>query len=382
IRDNSAQPASVLVHQLMDVVNQGWSVNDTATDAAAMLTTEYPLQPFSDAYFNGTFATYAHEWELESHPVDMHPADLPPPEETPTLSLAVLEDFLRNPVRHYLKQRFKSRLYQDDLVNADDEPFGLDGLNNYLLSDRVLQQWQFAPDQPLDTWIDTLQADNRLPLHGFGERTRDALWQTIAPVVQRVETTLGDAIRRPNETLALAITVTLAGQKNLQLEDQLDQLYRLDGQLVQVILRPGAVRKDGRPRWDTLLRAWVRQLAANAQGTALKTVQFGSDSQVSLPALPPDVARQHLTDLVTHWQAGLLRPLPVLPKTALMWLHTEDTAKTRTAYEGGYASSGECSADIARYFPDFEHLADAGFTDWADKLYGPLLTLHQDGDTP
>ena len=49
----------------------------------------------------------------------------------------------------------------------------------------------------------------------------------------------------------------------------------------------------------------------------------------------------------------------------------------REQYEGGYSLTGELEGapELARYYPDFASLLDAGFTDWAEKLYGPMLQL-------
>ena len=69
------------------------------------------------------------------------------------------------------------------------------------------------------------------------------------------------------------------------------------------------------------------------------------------------------------------QPLPLLPKTALCYVQTGDEAKCRELFEGGYNVSGELQSapELQRYYPDFASLLQAGFADWAAKIYGPLV---------
>ena len=59
------------------------------------------------------------------------------------------------------------------------------------------------------------------------------------------------------------------------------------------------------------------------------------------------------------------------------FVQTQDEAKCRELFEGGYNFAGEVESapELQRYYPDFASLLDAGFTDWAEKLYGPMLQL-------
>ncbi|TVP61067.1 MAG: exodeoxyribonuclease V subunit gamma, partial [Halomonadaceae bacterium] len=53
VRDNSVRPPSVLVGQLRDHINSGWTLQSVTKEQtpADALTTQHPLQPFSSAYF-------------------------------------------------------------------------------------------------------------------------------------------------------------------------------------------------------------------------------------------------------------------------------------------------------------------------------------------
>jgi exodeoxyribonuclease V gamma subunit len=62
------------------------------------------------------------------------------------LSLALLQDFLRNPVRHFFTQRLKVYFEAAEAPLADEEPFVLDALQRYTLSDSLLEAALRQPD--------------------------------------------------------------------------------------------------------------------------------------------------------------------------------------------------------------------------------------------
>ncbi|MDP5135042.1 exodeoxyribonuclease V subunit gamma [Rheinheimera baltica] len=381
IRNNSELPPSVLVSQLRDLLNSGWHIAPTAKDnkntVADSLTTVYPLQPFSTQYFNGNFATYAHEWQAAYQPAERPTAPLSPEggDALPVLTLRLLDDFLANPCRHYLTQRFKTRFYRAELAAEDTEPFVLDALQLYqlkqqLLDQLLLNQQAQNDDRYLDAAVSQLAKQARLPLVLFGQLTSAQIAREVDVVFSRYRAAGTHWQRR---TQALPVTLQ-AGV--LQLQDTLSNVYFSDaGQQALILLRPSAIKNKGELRWHTLRSAWLQQLAANAQGEALSIYQYGLDDAVQLLAQPQANAQQQIESLIQSWQSGLAQPLPIMPKTAFCYLQTGDEAKCREMFEGGYQRSGERdnSPELARYYPDFASLMAAGFPDWAEKVYGPLL---------
>ena len=168
VRDNTAQPPSVLVSQLRDYLEAGWGAG-----VVAERSTEHPLQPFSRRYFEQPDAaraetpaeagpalfTHASEWRQahdEAAAVPPLPPSTPLPAFTPDpavpLSLAVLARFLKNPVREFFRSRLDVVFQPVDDLGDDNESFALGGLDEYSLIDGVLQQvlvdWPHA-GQPL-----------------------------------------------------------------------------------------------------------------------------------------------------------------------------------------------------------------------------------------
>ena len=371
IRNNSELPPSVLLSQLMDLLDNGWQ-HPSGQRPSQALCYQYPLQPFSRRYFNGDYATYAYEWQAAHQQAATTQAadsvELP----LPVLSVRLLDDFLANPSRHYLQQRFKTRFYQTEQVNTDTEPFVLNTLELYQLKQQLLQQLLAEPELDLTAAIEQLNREAKLPLALFGQISAAEIRREAQVVFARYRASGIDWQRRSRPLL---LNLQPAG---LPLQDSLNNVYQSPaGQQALLQLRPSAIRNKGELRWHTLRSSYVQQLCANAQGDALSTLQFGLDDAVRLLPLPPQQALSQLSGLIQHWQQGLVQPLPVLPKTALCYLQTGDEVKCRDIFEGSYNLTGELQTapELQRYYPDFASLLQAGFAEWAAKLYGPLVAM-------
>jgi exodeoxyribonuclease V gamma subunit len=369
IRNNSELPPSVLVSQLRDLLNTGWRTHDEQS-VVDCLTRVYPLQPFSPQYFNGSYATFAHEWQAAYQAAPAQVPLMQQAEALPVLTVRLLDDFLANPCRHYLNQRFKTRFYRAELAAEDAEPFVLNALQLYQLKQQLLDQLLLQGELQIDEAIAQLARQAQLPLALFGQLTGAQIAREVEVVFARYRAAGIDWRRR---THALAVQLQPAG---VPLQDTLSNVYHSDGgQQALILLRPTAVRDKGALRWHTLRGAWLQQLVANSLGEAVSIFQYGLDDAVQILPQPRACAAAQLDTLVQSWQTGLQQPLPLMPKTALCYLQTQDEAKCRDVFEGGYQRSGEIeqAPELARYYPDFASLMAAGFPAWAQQVYGPLL---------
>ncbi|MGE8046568.1 exodeoxyribonuclease V subunit gamma [Pseudomonas monteilii] len=393
IRDNSERPSSVLIGQLRDHLASGWRLASSASDAledsgrqlVEALTQEHPLQPFSRRYYqkDGALFSFAQEWHAlhQSEAVvpalagalEAHVSDEP-------LSMAQLQDFLRHPVRHFFSQRLKVFFETFEDPVADEEPFTLDGLQRYLLSESLLNAALVEPDraeQVLERGARRLQASGQLPLAGFGECLQAELVEPLPGILHRYRQLLQ---RWPQEIQqALPLRFTHAG---LRLEGWLGRAYQaVDGSLLSIGTVPNTLQagKAGL-KWHRLIATWTLHLAAAASGLRLHSALVAADVTLLLAPLPVDEARERLGELLLARQAGMSAPLPVAAKTAFAWLAQDDPdmawAAAAKAYEGdGQNSAGERAEHLAlsRQFPDFAALAeDETFTGWCETLYRPL----------
>jgi exodeoxyribonuclease V gamma subunit len=382
VRDNSEQPPSVLVSQLRDYLRDCWGVE------LAALTTEHPLQPFSRRYFERDgLLTYAREWAAAHSRIEAaQEPELPPlaPEPGAKLRLAELARFLRQPVRQFFRHRLQVAFEEAEPLGLDDEPFALTELDEFRLGAMLMDDGSTRDAQEpgeagaaLHERAARLRRQGLLPLGLFGaEVERYLVNEFSAPYAVWLE--LCRRYRLPADKLRIARAIELP-QRELVLEDWLDRLRSDDGgSRVWLAQNPGRLvsrnKQAVEARPQRLIDAWVRQLAAAAQGERLAGYLVGRDVVIAFDPIDTDEARDVLDTLVACWDEGMQRPLPAACKTALEFLAGGDPKKI---YDGGFrdAPPGEVRSDpcLARLWPDFESFSAQ--PDWQDccrRLYGPL----------
>ena len=402
IRDNSERPPSVLVGQLRDHFAAGWQLEGHEVEAAERgehaplleaLTQVHPLQPFSARYFLPApgaqqLFSYAREWSvLHERTVEAAPVvpTLLPLLPAASIELGQLQQFLRDPLAHFFNQRLKIFFDEGEAPVADEEPFALDGLQRYALSDRLLQSAIAADsadeaDAALRDSAAQMLRSGALPLAGFGARVQEDL---VAPLPDLLERYRGQLQQWP--TLLRSPLAVDFHHRGVRLEGWLSSLRQGDeeGYAMLEAIPNGIMSGGKRLKWHRLTRPWVTHLAANAGGLTLSTVMVAADVTLTLLPVPPAYAATILGELVDGWLAGMQQPLPIAVRSAFAWLAYVDDPKTearaldetRKVYEGGFNNPGEVgqNAYLARHYPTFDALiADGQFTEWAEKLYRPL----------
>ncbi|KPC50289.1 exodeoxyribonuclease V subunit gamma [Amantichitinum ursilacus] len=371
-RDNSEQPPSVLVAQLRDYIAAGWG--ETTLHA---LTIEHPLQPFSRRYFEGgALFTWAREWRAAHEAIAPVATASASSDWLPAadfrLALTLLARFLQNPVKSFFRQRLDVVFADADLASEDEEPFALNGLEQYQLVSELLAHLDPASTAPLADNIDAAAAriarSGRLPIGPLGQRETAQLAAQVTPVWQQW---VSQIAAWPNAGSKQLLHFEHDG---LTLEDWLDGLRQQGQQRAWLQLLSGTLcDKQGQPRADKLLLAWLRQLVASACGHPVMGIVVARDATLTLGQPERADAQAALQDLLTLWLAGMNAPLPVACRTALAFL-TQATADAIGAYEGTHVTQGENAEPcLARTYPDYAALtADGRFAELAEALYGPL----------
>jgi len=379
VRDNTEQPASVLVSQLRDYLAAGWDLD------LAERTTVHALQPFSRRYFErGGLLTYAGEWR-SAHGAEAAGVgdDVLPPFELDAdyrLTLGELTSFLRQPARFFFRRRLGVTFTDLEVVGEDEEPFSLDALDRYFLEDTLLDDsgTPEAPDdvrQVLETRAARLAREGVLPIGLVGRQWQQQLVDDLVPV-RRAWLALG--ARYPTPAPKLVVSVEAGG---VRIDDWIDRLRSNDEDTVWLLQMSSKVLdRKGEPRGDKLIGPWLRQLAAAAMGERVGGVLVARDASLAMAPLECGQALAQLETLVALWRSNLDRPLPVACKTALAHFSGGDARET---YDGGFEIDGEVTDPcLARLWPEFALLRAAG--GWplvAEALYGPLVAWLKDSVT-
>ncbi|MVW64189.1 exodeoxyribonuclease V subunit gamma [Massilia sp. NEAU-DD11] len=381
VRDNSAQPPSVLVAQLRDYLQAGWQ--DLKLE---QITIEHFLQPFSRHYFeqNG-LSTFANEWRA-AHDT-MTPAEVATlprysPEPGAALTLAELGYFMRQPAKQFFKRRLQVEFADKALTGMDDEPFALDKLEHYqvteqLLADEGPPEAENAVRERLQHRIARMEREGRLPIGELALRMADEWVEQLEPV-----RTAWLALNRRFPRSPDKVRVILPCEQHT-VDDWIDQV-RMDGDAaVWIQLNPGRLldNKDGKldksgMRVHKLIDPYVRQLASSAAGRPLTGYLVARDCIVQCAPIAQAQAREQLEALVTLWGAGMDAPLPTACETALALL-AKDAGAARTRYDGsdfnfGMHPEGK-DACLARLWREYADLAaEPGHDDISRRLYEPL----------
>ncbi len=307
IRDNAVRPSSVLVSEILDTAESGFT-DQEGRKIRDRLVTRHPLQAFSPGYFKGDERLVSYSPENGAAALraagertpsqDFLPADLPAPElEWRAVDIAALAAFFANPARFLLSRRLGLRLVREEEPLEDAEPFALNSLERYDALQYLIGAVQAGTD-PIHA-RGALRAAGLL-LHGSPGLCRfDDLWSEATSLLAAV---------RPHTEGGPAEPLTL----DLAIGE-----FRLTGRIGNVFaggpvsFRPAKIKARDR------LRAWIVHLAGHAAGcTDWRSVLVGRDGKTRIYGTPADPEAALETLLALYWQ-GLMRPLPFFPESSL-----------------------------------------------------------------
>ena len=374
VTDNAELAPSVVIGQLRDELARRFA--DIGTPQLQ------PLQPFSRQYFESalnaqpSFRTYDADWQpmarddLPTRVAGEGAASLAPPD---SITLQELQRFVKQPVETYWRSRLNVRLDEPDDALNEDEPFELDKLEEHQAKSDFIRDWLAVGDADAR---DRLRLSGRLPLGAAGERVLGDLVSTAQAVVRHAKPWL-DAwpLREAPATFELQI-------EGLRVHGAGTGLRSQDGQWLQLELRPGALYREKRPRYDKFISAWVTQVCLEAAGHEVRTVLCGPDAVLLPKPLGTEAAHAQLKAWIGAWRAGWQKPLPLPCRTALEWLapssNREESDRLEEAFDGTARRKGErgWSPYLHRSFESTADIVD-GLLKWADPVYGTLARAFQ-----
>ncbi len=405
--ENAELPPSVVVSELLDVIDESFTVE--ATDRPRRprdhVTVRHPLQPFSAAYFerggDPRLFSYSPRYfegararlEPRQPAPAFFPKRLPPPEEKArTVTLEELCSFFTNPIKSLVLNRLGVRLGEDEEAILDREPMELDALDRYKLGADLLRR--AIEGEGLAEAYTHLRAKGVLPLGAMGRVGFDGLLPRVDALAAAVREHTDEARREPLEI------------------DLLCGETRVTGWLRDIFPRARVEHRFAGIKATDELKIWIRHLAlqyAARPGDPRVSVYIGlkddDASVVRFNEVGAAAAAARLTELVSLYHLGQTLPLCFFPRTSFAYTKSkakpeDDAAAERAARAAFFGASFKNAPEpesADRYVervlagrdpiePRFRVLDPASpgaseepaFAELALAVFGPLLA-HREG---
>lgn len=315
INDNSEQIPSVLLSELLSYCQQSYvlaeNINDSSVIAEKALGQfiehRYPMQSYSDSYYQGEVTTYNQNWwqasalaqSKEAHLTELSDSLLPLDEPLLEIQLAQLKQFFKHPCKAFYNQRLDVYFELDESEDEDDEPFSLNHLQQYQLKKR---QFDSALEgRSLEELFFEIKATGELPIAEFAPLIFN---KDLQSMVDLADLTSGYFIGEI-ETINIDINFS---EKRL--------LGELSDHCVNGLVRV----KTGNVKGKDILVLWLDHLCyCIAHGKTLNSSLFGQNSGIYFEELTADYAYQKLHDLIAVYERGLQGPLAFFVQSAFAW---------------------------------------------------------------
>lgn len=366
-RDNSECIPSILVNELLDYCSytfclpgeQTLAANATQKNVIAHLVNSHGLQPFSANYYAenpSTFRSFQAQWmdvlllqqnANQAMSKSFLDAELPPlsnpSDSSQTLEVIDLINFLLNPAKGLFHQRWRTslQLFHQDI--EDEEPFALDALDRYKLSERLLDEqisngnYVNKNDDMNANTLNRVRAEGLLPLGVPGDISAQKIINHTSFITELILQYIAGKIKSKQEIDIEIDDVRLVGW--------VDNIYEND----LILIRSGDIRAKDK------LTLWVNWLCLCAVvERPYSCARFlGVKQQYELKYVPRDHAVSLLKILISQFNQGMTAPLHFYIESAYVWVTTQDIKKTLTKFIGNDYQRGEGSdANIARLCPD------------------------------
>jgi exodeoxyribonuclease V gamma subunit len=390
VRTNTPRPPAVPVGELLDVIDR-----TVQGDARAQVLVHHPLQPFDPRNFSPGVLGGERAWSFNrvtlegaramqderTEPLPFLTAPLPP-KVSPVVELEDLVNFVRHPVKAFLRQRlgFSVATYADEVDDA--LPIDLDNLESWQIGQRLLDARLAGATE--DAAVRAELARGALPPGNLSGPVIDKLQPVVEQIVGHAAALLPDAA----DAGSVDVRVTLPDGRRLS--GTVPDVY---GTLLRSVTYS---RVNPRHR----LMTWVRFLALTAahperafEAATVGRAVFGAAPRgttvtvVRLPRMEPGLALQHLAALAELFDEGLREPLPIACKSSAAYaeaLHAgSDAVKAATGeWDGPWNFAGE-GEDLEHQLafggilPFEELLGSTAFDPYARRLWDDVLAWEQ-----
>ena len=296
ISHNEAIPPSVVISELLDVLQESYQLTD--------LITRQPLQAFSPRYFNGTPNLFSFS-EADCETARALSAPKPAPvlwwqgtinvETEKVIELNELFSFFRHPQRYFMRRQMDVRFNGIEAEAEEREPFTIDKMEGY----SIHHEWIQKTLAGASVSVKKLQAQGRWLSGVLGELEFDRQQDLINEFVERIRAkNLGE----PLDDLPIDIKV---------------QDYRLVGKLANRYKNGSLFYRYADLKGKDFICAWLHHLIIN-QVQEQTTFLLSTDEDFIL--LPSYCQPNVLSAFIDIYQAGNNAPDAFFVEAALAYI--------------------------------------------------------------
>lgn len=395
IQDNSVRPPSVVVEELLDVLqaDDRFVVGDTTEPqqqlfsktcgAREHVVIEHSLSAHAPRYFSAEdprFYSYSEVFAAGARALIEPKLERPNPmlgardaTAQAAVDLGELCRFFDNPPRYLAERHLGIRLRREAVRVEDREPIEPTALDGYFAGTFLLEHLVFG-DEPKQI-ESLLRAQGALPVGELGRQHFLELLAECVPLCQA--------------------TAELTRQRRPPVEVQVETPEGALTGVVDSLFESGQVHYGyGRVKGRRRLRLWLRHLALCAAGSADPSFLIARGSpQVFIarhPVLAPEQAAQILGALIALFRAGVERPLPFVPEASFAYAerrlrlgnaaqaHEKALETAKSAYLDRYNFGESQDEYVQLAFPGEGIFVESspgtpGFTELAWEVFAPML---------
>jgi len=366
IRDNSTIPPSVLVSEFLDAIDGAFHAGGMKTEER--LVTRHRLQPFSRSYFSGDPRLFSYSNDncaalVEAArapgvpgPFMVAPLD-EPPDEMRNVTLAQLIRFFANPARYLLENQLRIRLADVSAPLDEREPFAVEGLDYYCLSQELLER--------------------RLKGENAGEFLAVARCRGILPPGRHGVAVFAGAVADTDPLVARVAEETV-GRPPLTpfcFEEPLGE-FRLTGTIDRIWPDRKISCRCARIKAKDRMRGWIEHLVLNAfapEGYPAESLLLMKDAGLIFGRV--ESAAEILRSILAIYWQGLKMPLRFFPESSLEYVLTGgDLERARRKWDGGFSGRGEGEDPYFRTcFGGEDDPFTGDFVTLARELFTPMV---------
>ncbi len=335
ISENEEIPASVVIHELLDIMQAHYQLHD--------LVIKHPLQSFSPRYFCGDklLVSYSKTDFATARALSQSKTDKNPwwqgqaiAEQQSLVEVQDLLRFYRHPQKYFLQQRLNIRLQGIEADVQEHEPFSIEGMDNYLLND----QWVEAMLQEDNLSLAKLKAQGRWISGELGVIEFNAREQEIQQFVEKIESKQAGTKQEP-----IAIDLKIGS-------------VRLVGTIAHQYSEGSLMYRYSPLKGKDFILAWLQHLILNRQNEHITHLISQDDS---LSFLPKHIQGDELEQFIHYYQQGQLQPDAFFTEAAFAYI------KQQQALNKPKSRSSVSALDKAK----------GALTESIEKSYEPELAL-------